>query len=194
MSNIKGTAPSPQPEIEQFPIDVLDEGVQEDGERYLKIPPTPDMLVAAQKHAQSVFGNESMTLDEVRVWTDRNPFITAILCSQWGQYLGYFDALPLTEGGAARMESGAIEEKEITADEVLAPQEMRNAKTIYVAGLAAKGNETELRKSRVAAMVAGLANYIEYFYRTEQRKIIAVAATTARIGREILTEHGERNF
>ncbi len=169
---------------EQLPQDILDEEKQEDGERFLRIPPTADMLAAAQSHAQSVFKTESMTLDEVRIWTNKNPFITAILCSQWGQYLGYFDVLPLTESGETRMVSGLIEEREISSDDVFAPEEMSNAKTLYVAGIAVKGMGTELGKNRAAAMLVGLANYIEYFYGVEQRRIIAVAATPA--GEQIL--------
>jgi hypothetical protein len=155
----------------------LEEEPSEDGQLTLKVPPTHDMLAAAQKHAESCFGSDSLTLEEVKKWTDRNPFVTAILCSQWGSYLGYFDILPLTDEGTNAFQSGAIEEREILASQILPPSEMRNARTLYVAGIAVKGHGTDIGRMRAAAMLSGLASYIVYFYGDSPRRIIAVAAT-----------------
>ncbi|GEM_PF-3765687 len=101
-----------------------------------------------------------------------------------GHYLGYFDVLPLTHEVAELLEKGKITEREIRANHILSPSQMKEAETLYVAGIAAKDAGSEIGKARAAMLISGLANYLGAYYGNESRHIIASAATPA--GEQIL--------
>jgi hypothetical protein len=169
---------------------VLDEGEKEDGKVFLEVCPPHNMLVAANKHAKEIYGRDAMSLEEVERWWKRNPFVTAVLRSEWGDYLGYFDILPLADEGARLMESGKIKEREIPFEHILTPTEMKDARTLYLAGIAVKGLDNEKGKIRAARLFHGLVLYTRHYYGNTSRKVLALAATSD--GERILRGIGAR--
>jgi hypothetical protein len=143
----------------------------------LEVPTPHSMLVVANKHARSLYGRDALTLAEIEKWWNRNPFVEAVLYTESGRYLGYFDVLPLTEEGANLLECGKIREREIPTEYILSPVKMRNAKTLYIAGIAVKDAGTENGKIAAAKLFYGLSAYIEYYYGVTDRRILALAAT-----------------
>jgi len=110
-----------------LPEELVLDAVAVDGRVVVEVPASHDMLVVANKHARMLYGRDCPTLTEVERWWGRNPWVFAVLRSEWGDYLGYFDILPLTEEGAGLVESGEIEERDIRPDHILSPAEMKDA-------------------------------------------------------------------
>jgi len=154
---------------------VILEEIEEDV--ILEVPATYDMLVQANKHAKSIYGRGSPSLDDVEKWWNRNPFVEAVLHTKSGEYLGYFDVLPLTDDGAKLVECGKIHEREIPTTCILSPVKMKEAKTLYLAGFAVKDSGTEKGKMIAAKLFYGLACYIEHYFGMADRRILALAAT-----------------
>lgn len=135
------------------------------------------MLAVANKHAQGLYGRDAMRYNEIENWWRRNPFVEVVLRSEYGEYLGYFDILPLTQEVSKRLESGEIDEREIKPEQILEPQQMKEAKTLYLAGIAVKNAGTELGKVRAAELFCGLVSYTRFYYGDAPRRILALAAT-----------------
>jgi hypothetical protein len=116
-------------------------------------------------------------LTEYERWWGRNQWIFAVLKSKTGQYLGYFDVLPLTPEGVKLIESGRYEEKDIGPEYILPPGRMRVAKKLYLAGIAVKEAGTEEGKSRTARLLLGMLTYMKHYYGDTPRHVIAIGAT-----------------
>jgi hypothetical protein len=160
-----------------LPEELVLDAVAVDGRVVVEVPASHDMLVVANKHARMLYGRDCPTLTEVERWWGRNPWVFAVLRSEWGDYLGYFDILPLTEEGAGLVESGEIEERDIRPDHILSPAEMKDAKTLYLSGLGVRDAGTEVGKARAAKIVRALVSYIEQYYGHDCRRVLALAAT-----------------
>jgi hypothetical protein len=159
-----------------LPIDVFDE-METDQGVVLEVPGSHDMLVAANSHVKHVYGHDSLSLAEVERWWGRNPWVFAALRSASGEYLGYFDVLPLTEDGVRLIESGSFDEKDIGAHHILPPTKMKGAKKLYLSGIAVRDQGTDVGKARAASAIWGLAAYVRRYYGDKPRRVIAVAAT-----------------
>lgn len=159
-----------------LPVDIFEENGADEGV-VLEVPGSHDMLVAANTHVKHVYGHDALSLAEVERWWGRNPWEFAVLRSASGEYLGYFDVLPLTEEGVKLVESGSFEERDIGANHVLPPTKMRGAKKLYLAGIAVRDQGTEAGKDRAATAIWGLAAYVRHYYGEKTRRVLAVAAT-----------------
>lgn len=160
-----------------LPEEVFPDAEKVDGKALLEVPTPYHMLVVANKHAQAVYGSDGLALADVEKWWKQNPFVEAVLRSESGDYLGYFDILPLTESGANLVESGKTTEREIPLECILPPTEMRSAKTLYWAGIAVKEAGTEIGKTRTAELIYGLVSYIKHYYGDAPRRVLALATT-----------------
>lgn len=161
----------------QFPEEVILDVDTTDGQVFLEAPTPYHMLKAANHHARQLYGHDALTFGEIERWWQQNPFVEAVLRSESGDYLGYFDILPLTKEGAGLIESGSVEERQIKPEHILEPREMKNADTIYLAGIAVKDAGTELGKCRTAKLFCGLVSYTRFYYGDSPRRILALAAT-----------------
>lgn len=114
----------------------------------------------------------------------KNPQILASLTDTHGTVLGYFDILPLKKSFAELFIRGAVTEDQITHDDVLAPNELKSCKFLFISGLAV--NDPDSQAGRVAAsiLVWAMIEYINYFYGTTRPFVFAIASTSA--GDEIL--------
>lgn len=160
-----------------LPQEVLLDNGTGDGEVFLEVPSPIHMLAEANKHARTLYGRDALSLSEIKKWFERNPFVEAVLRSGNGNYLGYFDVLPLTAEGVKAMESGEVGEGEIHVDHILTPGEMGRAEKLYLGGIAVKEAGAEIGRIRAAKLFYGLVSYIEHYYGKTNRKMLALAAT-----------------
>jgi hypothetical protein len=163
----------------QFSEEVILDVDVEDGQVFLEVPTPYHMLVAANNHARELYGHDALKLREVEKWWKGNPLVEAVLRSEHGAYLGYFDVLPLTEEAASLLESGKIDEHDIKPEYIMKQTEMKKTKTLYLAGMAVKDAGSELGKSRAAKLFCGLVAYTRFYYGDTPRRIFALAATSS---------------
>jgi hypothetical protein len=161
----------------QLAEDVILDIDSQDGRTFVEAPAPRGMLAVANKHARELYGRDAMRYNEVENWWKRNPFVEVVLRSECGEYLGYFDVLPLTEEASRSLESGEIGEREIKPEQILGPKQMKKAKTLYLAGIAVKNAGTELGKARAGKLFCGLVEYTRFYYGDTPRHILALAAT-----------------
>ncbi|MGD0645510.1 MAG: hypothetical protein ABSA75_11455 [Candidatus Bathyarchaeia archaeon] len=160
-----------------LPEETIIESENSDDPVYLEVPMPHHMLLAANKHAMTIYGHSALELAKVEPWYNVNPYIGAVLRSRNGEYLGYFDILPLEEEAAKQLVSGQLSEKDILPKHILGPQKMKNAKTLYFAGIAAKDAGTEIGKCRASELFLGVVEYMRFYYGDAPRQVLAIAAT-----------------
>lgn len=173
----------------QLPADLMKMTKAED-RNVLVTPVERQLIPVLNQHARSVFGNESMTAQEYMDWWETNPRITAALMSSHGDYLGYFDLLPLTDEAAQLLTAGQSTEANIRGQDILGPSAMKRAETLYLAGIAAKDCGTDEGKRRAAQLIGGMAGYVRLFYGNRKRRVIAIAATAP--GEHLLRDMGAK--
>jgi hypothetical protein len=160
-----------------LPEEVIVDCKNIDGPVFLEVPMPHHMLVAANKHASKIYGKNALKLSKVESWYRVNPYVGAVLRSQYGEYLGYFDILPLGEEAAKLLIAGQLTESEILPKHILEPEKMKMAKALYFAGIAAKDAGTEIGKCRASELFLGLVEYMKYYYGDAPRQVLALATT-----------------
>jgi len=114
----------------------------------------------------------------------KNPYILACMTDSRGNFLGYFDMIPVKETFALQLKRGKITEEDITDEDVLAADEMRHCKYLFIAGLAVHNPGTQVGARNGSAMVWAMLKYLETFYVSQEPVAFAVAAT--KTGDELL--------
>ena len=138
--------------------------------------PNRDLLIVANNFARKVFGPDSLPLEEIEKWYNKNPLALCVLRNRNNEFLGYFDIYPLNELGVNLLKKGSGE-KDIEPEHILGPKEMKKAKALYLAGIAVVGHETGLHKERTAKLFWAMADYISHYYGDKPRTVLAIAAT-----------------
>jgi hypothetical protein len=167
----------------QLPADALPDPTPEHP-AVLFAPADASQLRSASALAKRVFGHEAHT-DLAAKWNERNPFVTAVMVSSTGHFLGYFDIVPIPERTALALRSGQLVEGELTPEHVLPAAQMAGAAELYLSGIAVKDGATEEEThERTCQLISGLALYAQHFYGTTRRTVLATAATEK--GRRLL--------
>jgi hypothetical protein len=107
----------------------------------------------------------------------KNPYILACLTDRRGKFLGYFDAIPISDAFGETFLRGSVTEAQITHEDVLAPGEMRHCKYLFIAGLAVYNPHTHAGRRNANILVWALLKYLAHFYGSVQPLSFAVAAT-----------------
>jgi len=107
----------------------------------------------------------------------KNPYILACLTNLRGEFLGYFDAIPLRDAFAEMFLKGAITESNITHEDVLSPDEMHRCNYLFIAGLAVNNPNTHAGRRNANVLVWALLKYLSHFYGATRPLCFAVAAT-----------------
>lgn len=144
---------------------------------FLQTPASEPLLRAAMRDARVVYGRDAMNLVEVKKWLARNPLVIAVLYSDAGRYMGYFDLVPLTKRGMEILRSGEHYENEIPPGEIVTPASMKRAHALYLASIVARRSGTRKGHEVAVRLFNGLARYLEYYYGGTARPGIALAAT-----------------
>lgn len=156
--------------------DVLSPEEGDEPKELIVAPPT-HLWLAANAHTHQVFPHDYLGPAVTGPWWQKNPFGLAVLVSRRGDYLGFFSCLPLVPEAVRRIEEGTEIEREIDPSDILAPDVMRGAATLYFAGIAVKDASTDLGRFRAATMFATLPKYFDLLYGPDRRRIIALAAS-----------------
>jgi hypothetical protein len=107
----------------------------------------------------------------------KNSCILGCLTDHDGEFLGYFDAIPLREEFARAFLLGLVTETQITHEDVLGPKELASCRYLFIAGLAVCNPETHAGRRNASILVWALLKYLEWFYRSARPLTFAVAAT-----------------
>lgn len=152
---------------------------REDGAKVvLEVPASRKMLEVSNAVARGHYGREAMSLEQVERWCAKNPYGYAVLRSQGGEYLGYFDILPISDEAADALVKDHLGESAIRPEHILAPEAMKDARTLYFASVAVRVHETEeVWGRRQAQLFLALIDYLHTYYGGMNRRALAIAAT-----------------
>src|SRR5436853_5348677 len=128
--------------------------------------------------AKYLYGASTISRGNYEPLRVKNPYILACLIGNDGQFLGYFDVIPLKESFAKLFLEGRLTEKQITADDVLAPEEMRNCLHVYISGLAVQNPRSYVDCQCTHMLVWGLLKYLDHFYCERERPLAFASAVT----------------
>jgi hypothetical protein len=112
----------------------------------------------------------------MEIWKE-NPNILVALTGAKGEFLGYFDVIPLKCSFAEFFLAGRVSEKDITKDDVVKPDEVDKCKHLYISGLAVENWETYHGQTNANILVWGLLKYLDHFYSRQNCFAFAVAVT-----------------
>lgn len=128
----------------------------------------------AKKCFSTTFTISSETYEQLRV---KNPYILACMTDNDGEFLGYFDAIPVTESFATLFLRGTITEEQITHEDVLPVDGMKSCKYLFIAGLAVWNPDTHAGRRSASMLTWAALKYIERFYIGSHPTTFAVAST-----------------
>lgn len=147
------------------------------GKKILRCPADFNLTRQAVKLARYEFGRNTISLSNYEPLRAKNPNILVCLIEGDGDFLGYFDVIPLKTNFAELFLQGRVSEKDITHEDILSTQEMRQCRYVYIAGLAVCDSERQLGQVNAVILVWGLLKYLEYFYSASKPYVFASAAT-----------------
>jgi hypothetical protein len=127
--------------------------------------------------AQDCYRGESISPDKYETLRVKNPFILACLTGPQGDFLGYFDVIPLKEHFATLFIQGRVTEKDLTHEDVFSPNEIHLCKHLYISGLAVCNSHTFAGYKNSIILVWGLLKYLDHFYGKANLFTFAIAFT-----------------
>lgn len=145
-----------------------------------------DLKLANQvgRLAQYYYGGTSISPVHYEPLRVKNPYILACLLGSRGDFLGYFDVIPLKESFATLFLQGRVTEKDMTHEDIFAPQEMVLCRHVYISGVAVCDPDTHTGRRNAHILVWALLKYIDYFY--SEAKPFAFASAVTKDGEKLL--------
>jgi hypothetical protein len=117
---------------------------------------------------------ESAIFEQLRV---KNPFILSCLTDRWGNFVGYFDIIPLYEGLGEALFQGRVAEDKISHEDVIPSQQMNNCKYLFISGIAVREPDTYSGRRSASVLVWALLKYLDRYYGRSTPLVFALAAT-----------------
>jgi hypothetical protein len=117
---------------------------------------------------------ESNIFEQLRV---KNPLILSCLTDRRGNFVGYFDVIPLDNAFAQSLVQGRLTESQITHEDVLPPQQMKSCKYLFISGIAVREPNTYLGRRSASVLVWALLKYLNQYYGRSNALVFALAAT-----------------
>lgn len=127
--------------------------------------------------AQYHYGGASISPVYYEPLRVKNPYILACLLGPQGDFLGYFDVIPLKESFATLFLQGRVAEKDMTHEDIFAPEEMHLCKHVYISGVAVRDPGAYAGRRNAHILVWGLLKYLDYFYSATKPYAFASAVT-----------------
>jgi hypothetical protein len=146
------------------------------GKKILRCPPDLNLTREAVRLARYEFGRDTISLSNYEPLRAKNPSILVCLIDAGGNFLGYFDVMPLKTNFAELFLQGRVSEKDITHEDILSTQEMRQCRYVYIAGLAVSDAEYQASQVNAVILVWGLLKYLDHFYGASKAYVFASAA------------------
>ena len=110
------------------------------------------------------------------IWA-KNPNVLACLTTDSGQFLGYFDVIPLKSSFAEMFIAGKLTEDQLTHDEVCLPSEAPYCRYLFVSGLAVLQSDSFVGRRNASLLVWALLKYLDHYYSPTHPTTFALAAT-----------------
>lgn len=128
----------------------------------------------ANKLAKEKFGKNSVSTKVIDDWKKKNELILTCLTDS-NKLVGYFDILPLKTAFAQQLIAGDVGEKDIRAEHMLGPHEMKDAEYIYFAGIAVQHTDTGKGYLHGTYLLCAAILYVKLFYsHSKIRKVITI--------------------
>jgi hypothetical protein len=154
-----------------------------DGKR-LYCPCTLNLAEQVGRLAQDCYRGDNISPVKYESLRVKNPYILACLTGAQGEFLGYFDVIPLRDHFAVLFLAGKVTEKEMTHEDIYAANEITLCKYLYLSGLAVCNSETHAGHKNALILMWGLLKYLDHFYGKTNPLTFAVAVTDE--GEELL--------
>ena len=164
--------------------DILPDDVETFRKLSLRCPCDIRLTEQVASLAQYWYKDESISPDKYEPLRVKNPYILASLTSAQGDFLGYFDVIPLKDSFAELFMQGRVTEKEITHEDIFANNELSLCNYVYISGLAVKTPDTAEGRRNAYILVWGILKYLEHFYGSANP--IALASATTSEGERLL--------
>lgn len=143
----------------------------------IQCPTDEDLTRKAANLANYEFGRNRIVISNYEPLRARNPCVLACLVGSRGDFLGYFDVFPLKKSFADLFIEGTIGEKDLKPEHIFGNREMRRAKYVYIAGIAAYGSENVSGHFAGSILIWGLLKYLDHFYGHSDPFVFASAAS-----------------
>lgn len=143
----------------------------------ISCPCDDDLTRKATDLANYEFGRNRISVSNYEPLRARNPFVLSCLVGPTGDFLGYFDVFPLKKSFADLFIQGTINERDLKPEHIFTNREMRRAKYIYIAGIAAYGSENVSGHFAGSILIWALLKYLDHFYGNSNAFIFASAAS-----------------
>jgi hypothetical protein len=147
------------------------------GRRTLRCPSDLQLTRQVAKLAREEFGRETISLSNYEPLRAKNKFILSCLLAANGEFLGYFDVVPLKKNFGELFLQGIVGEHDLTHEHVLGPREMKKCRYVYVSGLAAKNYDSQFGQENAVILMWSLLKYLEHFYGSTDAYAFATAVT-----------------
>ena len=160
-------------------VDIVEELEQNSRNARFKIvfPCDDQYFEGANKLAREKFGKNSVSRRTVNDWKKRNELILTCLLDN-NRLVGYFDILPLKNDFAQKLIKGEVGEKDIRAEDILGPHDIRNAEYIYFAGIAVQNTFSGQGCIYGSYLLASAVEYVRILYSSGKVKKILTIPTS----------------
>jgi hypothetical protein len=146
----------------------------------ITIPPTPAQLRRAVDFAKQRYSAEAFSVEEMMGWIASNPLIVGVMTTQNGEFAGAFNLLPLSEAGVRRLLKPDSNDRTILPEHILSIDRRSEFAALYVGDFEVANPKTDAGKVQTAALLRGVAAYIERYYSLDGGiRVLAIAATPA---------------
>lgn len=164
--------------------DILPNDVETFRKKSLRCPCSIRLTEQVAALAQYWYKEESISPEKYEPLRVKNPYILASLTSAQGDFLGYFDVIPLKDNFAELFMKGRVTEKEITHEDIFDDTELSLCNYVYISGLAVWHPDTAEGRRNAYILVWGILKYLEYFYGFTNA--VALASATTAEGERLL--------
>lgn len=171
------------------PFDPKDDWLYNNKEKFkILFPYNSKYLKPANRIAKLYYGKEFTNENVVKSWYNKNPYTLSILANEQNKIIGYFDILPLNEMHSDKFINGQMVEKDIRPKHILSVEEMKQCRTVYIAGIAVEQNCGEVIKTFGGVLIYALITHIKCFY-THKEGIKLLALPVTDCGKKLLTKY-----
>lgn len=146
---------------------------------HLHCPCNSSLAEEAKLLARECYATDknSLTPEQFEYLRVKNPLILACLTSERGEFLGYFDMIPLERSFAQLLLKGIVTENQITHEHVFSTNEMRSCEFLFISGLAVWDADTYTGRRNASMLVWGMLKYLDHYYSKAKPVVFAIAST-----------------
>lgn len=134
------------------------------GKNTLRCPCDRTLTRKVASLARYEFGRDTISLSDYEPLRGRNRLILTCLIGAKGDFLGYFDVIPLKKSFAELFLQGRVGEKDLTPENIFSDREIRRCKYVYIAGMAACEADSPAGQTNAAILIWGLLKHLDHFY------------------------------